>query len=150
MSSTVSFHTGVGDPIRHALKIIRKAVAQELKVCTVGPAPSISALDELLWTFDPASFIPHVRWAPEVPQAEVNRSAVVLIDESHAEQKGALESAPDVLINLGLGAEVLGPDCPRIVEIIGAHDEARRQGQVRWKRYRDQGITPAHHALSPT
>lgn len=146
LNASVSFHTGVEDLPAHAVKVIRKALAQGLRVCTVGPDPLIRALDELLWTHEPGSFLPHVKVEPTTPVSVLDRSAVMLVDQQTPVAQGAL-ARRDVWVGLA-GERVADPAAmPKIIEIVGTSPEQRRSGQSLWRQYRELGITPAHHAV---
>lgn len=146
--TAVSFHTGVQEPVVHAVKLVRKALAQDLRVCVTGPSPWIGTLDEALWTMDPGSFLAHARLDAQTPPEVIRRSPVVLVDESAQSITQPLQGR-DVLIRLsgaavGEATSVQG----KIIEIVGASPDQRLQGQARWRWYRERGIVPSHHDVS--
>ena len=59
----VMFHLDVDDRLGYACRLLRKACARHGRVVVGGPPATLARLDALLWEFDPASFVPHVRLA---------------------------------------------------------------------------------------
>ena len=53
----------------------------------------------------------------------------------------------DVLINLAAEPPADARGFGRICEIVGADEAAKRQARVRWRGYRDAGLTPESHNL---
>ena len=110
-----------------ACRLAEKAFDQGLRVTvrTASPAEAVE-LDDLLWTFSDGSFVPHAVWPADPALAGTHR---------------------DVLINLAAEppADALG--FGRICEIVGADEAAKRQARVRWRGYRDAGLTPESHNL---
>jgi DNA polymerase-3 subunit chi len=87
---------------------------------------AMQAFDDLLWTFDASSFVPHG------------------IDDPHAPICLGLV-APDSFVGccLNLADDAADPArFERILEIIGSTDDARIQGRHRFRWYRQQGIEP--------
>jgi DNA polymerase-3 subunit chi len=97
------------------------------------------ALDELLWTFNDRSFIPHK----------------VCLDEQSVDPATAvhltLESSPlpaaDLLVNLTLKVPLQLERYTRVAEIIDADEERRRLGRERFKAYRDLKFTLETHQI---
>lgn len=86
-----------------------------------------SRLDDLLWTFDQGSFIPH--------RLEEDRRtpAPVIIG------RALPESAPEVFINL---APEIPPDCQRfpwILEVVDPDPKETESARERFRRYRELG-----------
>lgn len=150
----VSFHTGVAEPVGHALRLIRKALAQGMRVLAVGPLEQLSVLDEVLWTAEPNGFLPHARLGPGASPAptptQIQRSPVVLAEPQvlvGARAAVAL-NGPQVLINLGSDVEAANLGCTKVIEVVGLTEDARSLGQARWRAYRQAGIQPAHHVVA--
>lgn len=136
----VMFHLRVADRVGYALRLLRKAHAQDAKVVVCAPPQTLARLDALLWTSDPSSFLPHVRLAPDAaPPAPGDPTPIWLVER--------VDQAParDVLVNLGdelvTGFEAFA----RVVEIVPEDDEAKQAARQRWKYYADRGYALGHH-----
>ena len=125
--------------LRYACRLTEKAflLGHQVYVHTESAAQS-SALDDLMWTFQAGSFLPHAL-AGSAAAAE----APVLIGHE------ALEPPHhEVLINLSAKT----PDCfgtfDRVAELVGPDETARRQARERYRFYRDRGYPLDTHNLS--
>ena len=129
-----------------ACRLTEKAYLHDLKVVVLSDtAADAAVVDELLWTFDERSFVPH----------SVSHGAH---GESHDRSPDAATPVrltadlrtvghADLLINLS-GRLPGGLDrFSRIAEIIDADDERRRLGRERFKSYRDLKLTLETHQL---
>jgi DNA polymerase-3 subunit chi len=125
-----------------ACRLTEKAYLKDLKIVIVSDTlADAQALDELLWTFNERSFIPHKLCLDE--QAVDPATAVHLIVEK------ALPAA-DLLVNL---AQRLPPQFQRyarIAEVIDADVERRRLGRERFKTYRDLRLPLETHQIDET
>ena len=98
---------------------------------------SARALDELMWDYPPARFLPHERGesGANVPVS------IVLSTEQAGPQR-------DVLINLG-GAAVDDPSrFSRLLEIVPADERLRAASRDKFRHYRSLGLSPDHHEIS--
>lgn len=93
-------------------------------------------LDELLWTFQAGSFVPHARYPVE------QAPPPVLI--GHLEEP-AVE--PDVLINLSDALPRFFARFARVLEIVAPGDGPREQARERFRFYRERGYPLATHEL---
>ncbi len=124
-----------------ACRLTAKAYAQNLAIVIWSEnADDARACDDLLWTFDDRSFVPHrVARDGEPPDAGTPVNLMIGLD--------SVEHA-DLLINLtnrfpaGLGRFA------RIAEIVDADPQCRRLGRERFKSYRDHKLTLETHQLS--
>jgi DNA polymerase-3 subunit chi len=125
-----------------ACRLTEKAYLKDLKIVIVSDTlADAQALDELLWTFNERSFIPHK----------------VCLDEQSVDPATAVhltvEMAPpaaDLLVNL---AQRLPPQFQRynrIAEVIDADEERRRLGRERFKAYRDLKLPLETHQIDET
>lgn len=101
----------------------------------------LARFDSLLWSFEPASFIPHAY----VGDPLVAQATVILASDAVA-----LAAAPNEgwLLNLDL-------ECPphierfeRILEIVSEHEADRNAARLRWAAYRSDGHDVRSHDLS--
>ena len=126
-----------------ACRLTEKAHLKDLSVVIVNDTlADAQALDDLLWTFNERSFIPHKVCTDEHsmdPAAKVHLAAL----------PAALPAA-DLLVNLTAHLPAHWERYPRIAEIIDADEERRRLGRERFKTYRDLKVTLETHQLDET
>lgn len=132
----VEFHTGVGEPLGFACRLLRKAVRQGARVQVTAPEATLAALDRLLWTFEERDFVPHVRM-PGAPVSVARRTPLWL---STAVQT---DGAPRLLVNLGAAMPNAAAALDRVIEVVAAEDAA--QGRERWRAYKSLGLPMKHH-----
>lgn len=135
----VDFYTHVSDRSQVACVLAAKAVERGLRVLIHTPdAEATGAMERLLWTYQPLSFVPHCRGdhrlAPVTP---------VVID--HLPEN---IDRDDVLINLHPETPRFFSRFHRLVEIVGLEGEDRQAARERYKFYRDRGYEIRTHDLS--
>jgi DNA polymerase III subunit chi len=121
-----------------ACRLIEKAYLLNLKVLVLNDTlADAQALDELLWTFNERSFVPH--------QLCVDEQSLDPATPVHLAVQTAKVPDADLLLNLGnaLPADLLR--FTRIAEVIDADEERRRTGRERFKAYRDMKLTVETH-----
>ncbi len=126
-----------------ACRLTEKAYLKDLRVVILSEnAADARAVDELLWTFNDRSFVPHQYCEDQQAMAADTPVHVTAALE-------AVEKA-DLLINLSdrlpLGLERFA----RIAEIIDADPERRRLGRERFKSYRELKLALETHQLDET
>jgi DNA polymerase-3 subunit chi len=123
-----------------ACRLTEKAYLKNLKVVvlsdTLGEA---QALDELLWTFNERSFVPHKVCTDE---RSVDPATPV-----HLTAESSAIPAADLLINLGQRLPAQFQGYARIAEVIDADEERRRLGRERFKAYRDLKLPLETHQI---
>ena len=123
-----------------ACRLTEKAYLKDLKIVIVNDTlAEAQALDELLWTFNDRSFIPH-KVCVDAESMDPATPVHLTVDSS------ALPAA-DLLVNL---AQQLPPQLERyarIAEIIDADEERRRTGRERFKAYRDRKLAMETHQI---
>lgn len=134
----IRFHTGVEDRTHYLCRLLRKAARQGSRVLVRGEALEVDLLDKALWTFEAQDFVPHHRLRTgQVLPARLYRTPVWLMDEQGV--------WPDAVP----AAQVLVQLCPepasdvdrweRIIEVVSAQEDDRRQARRRWRAYESQG-----------
>jgi DNA polymerase-3 subunit chi len=125
-----------------ACRLTEKAYLKDLKIVIVSDTlADAQALDELLWTFNERSFIPH--------KVCLDEQSVDPATAVHLSVETALPGA-DLLVNL---AQRLPPQFQRysrIAEVIDADEERRRLGRERFKAYRDLKLPLETHQIDET
>jgi DNA polymerase III subunit chi len=125
-----------------ACRLTEKAYLKDLKIVIVSDTlADAQALDELLWTFNDRSFIPHKMCLDE--QSMDPATAVHLTVET------ALPTA-DLLVNLAQRLPAQFQRYARIAEVIDADEERRRLGRERFKAYRDLKLPLETHQIDET
>lgn len=121
-----------------ACRLSARAYLQDLSVVIwCASADEARQCDDLLWTFEERSFVPHRLARTGEPMDD--RTPVHLVTELESVARA------DLLINLagrlpaGLGRFA------RIAEIVDADTEVRRLGRERFKAYRDQSLALETH-----
>ena len=123
----------------YACRLIEKAYLRDLSIVVVSGTPAEArSLDDLLWTFNDRSFIPHKIWdgEPLDPAAKV-----------HLTLEPAALPAADLLVNLAARLPAQWQRHARIAEIIDADEECRRLGRERFKSYRELKVPLETHQL---
>lgn len=126
-----------------ACRLIEKAYLRDLRVVIVNETlADAKQLDELLWTFNERSFIPHKICLDE---QSVDPETPVLLMADCASTPGA-----QLLVNLSNALPAQLPQYTRIAEIIDADDERRRYARERFKAYRELKIALETHQIDET
>jgi DNA polymerase-3 subunit chi len=107
--------------------------------------PQAKHLDELLWTFNPGSFLPHSLNTPQAIAQESTSQAPITI--GHGEQS---ITQHDVLINLTTEVPPFFSQFERVAEIVYGDESTRNAARNRYKFYRDRGYTLNTHNLGGT
>lgn len=126
-----------------ACRLTEKAYLRDLRIVIVNDTPADArALDDLLWTFNERSFVPHevcLDGHPPDPAIKVHLTALP-----------APAPCADLLVNLSARLPAHWERCTRIAEIIDADAERRRLGRERFKAYRELKMTLETHQLDET
>ena len=139
-----------------ACRLTEKAYLRDLKVVLLSEtAVDARTLDEMLWTFNERSFVPHELHG-EPPAVGVAAPAA----GTAAPFAGVAASAPvrltrdldiidtaDLLVNLSDRLPARWERFSRVAEIIDADDERRRLGRERFKAYRELKVPVETHQL---
>jgi DNA polymerase-3 subunit chi len=125
-----------------ACRLTEKAYLKDLKIVIVSDTlGDAQALDELLWTFNDRSFIPH--------KVCLDEHAVDPATAVHLTVEKVLPAA-DLLVNLAHRLPPQFQRYSRVAEIIDADEERRRQGRERFKAYRDLKLPLETHQIDET
>ena len=121
-----------------ACRLTEIAYLKDMSVDIVSDtAADAAALDDLLWTFNDNSFIPHkvaVDTQSRDPAAKV-----------HVWVEPAAAPVADLLVNLSARLPTHWESYARIAEVIDADDERRRLGRERFKSYREAKVELQTH-----
>jgi len=124
-----------------ACRLTEKAYLRELRVVLLSESTAeADAIDELMWTFNERSFVPHGIYRHDRPfdAATPVQLTPDLDGIDHA----------DLLVNLSGRLPSRLERFSRIAEIIDADEERRRLGRERFKAYRDLKLPLETHQLN--
>ena len=137
----VEFHTGVGDVLAFACRLLRKACRQGVRVAVTAAPATLRELDRALWTFDERDFVPHASVSGASAERAAERLAPIWL------LPGPLPAGhPGVLVNLGADVEGIAGRFERLIEVVGADAAEAERGRARWRQYRSRGWAVRHHA----
>ncbi len=123
-----------------ACRLAEKAYLRDLRIVIANDTlADAQALDDLLWTFNERSFIPH--------KVCLAGDAVDPATPIHLTLEPAAMPGADLLLNLSGRLPANLERYGRIAEIIDADEERRRLGRERFKSYRDLKLPLETHQL---
>lgn len=123
-----------------ACRLTEKAYLRDLRIVIVNDTlADARALDDLLWTFNERSFVPH--------QVCLDENSVDPETKVHLTLSLSTVPAADLLVNLGARLPTQWERYARIAEIVDADEERRRLGRERFKSYRESKVTLETHQL---
>jgi DNA polymerase-3 subunit chi len=135
----IDFYTGVNDKLQTACLLSHKAMQNGLRVLLHTPDENIAVqLDQLLWQYPPAAFIPHCR------SEDTEAVTMPVIIGHHREPFVHSE----VLISLHTNCLPFFSRFERVIEIVSKDDEDARLGRERYGFYRERGFEMRHFDLS--
>jgi DNA polymerase-3 subunit chi len=105
-------------------------------VCTTDDAAA-RRLDELMWDEPPGRFLPHATGTDD-------GAAPVHIQPGNA----GIAAHRDLVINLCPEAVPESGRFARLCEIVPADPAQRSASRVKFKIYRDSGLSPEHHRMT--
>lgn len=131
--SRVQFYHNTPDPIALACELIARAHAGGRRIALRLPdGDSLRRADQMLWSFEQQSFIPHVAnnhpLAPETP--------VVLADA----RTPSAWPHHDLLFNLAPELPAEPESFRMVIEIIGQQESERQPARARWMEYKRRGF----------
>jgi DNA polymerase-3 subunit chi len=133
----VDFHVLAEDApdarLRHACRLAEQAVEASQHVYVQALASDLPRLDELLWTFNDRSFLPHEVYSG-APAAHPR--VMILLGTGAAPR-----SHRQLLINLTDALPDGLEHYERIAEIVAVEPERKRSARERYRQYRERGCT---------
>jgi DNA polymerase-3 subunit chi len=145
MTERVDFYVLPGAAARDrwlfACRLTEKAYLRNLTVVIVtGSAADTAGLDDLLWTFNEKSFVPHGICGGDIP---VDPATPV-----HLTFEAPTAPRADLLVNLSDGVPAGLERFGRVAEIVDADADRRRLGRERFKAYRELKLPLETHQLT--
>lgn len=125
--------------LRAACRLSKKAHARDMTTyLQVSDAAEAARLDDMLWTFDQGSFIPH-----RLDRDDTDPAPLAIGWEP---PRG---NPPDLLVALAGNDPGQFQDCPRVAEVVDATDEDKQAARRRYKTYKDSGCELDTHHIDP-
>ncbi len=129
--TTVQFYHLTTTPLERALpKLLERALSGGYRVCLAAESDArVEQLNQLLWTYDPDSFLPHGSDKDELPE----------------EQPILLSTGINTLNSANLlvvtdGRSVKEEKFERVLDIFDGNDvQATAAARIRWAEYKDIG-----------
>jgi DNA polymerase III subunit chi len=147
--NVVEFHTLEADSdsqrLRGACALIEKAYLDGGRVLVwLEDEASLSAFDNLLWTFGDRSFVPHepLSAEPASCEAPVQLTAVAELPAT------VFDAGFTALCALRARGDAAALRFGRVIEVVDAEPARRDAGRQRFRFYREQGVTPQHFELT--
>lgn len=133
MPTRAQFYHNAEDPLALACELATRAYETgRTAALRVPDAAAARRLDQMLWSAEPRTFVPHV-----MSDSPLAAETPLVIGRADAEVEWP---HGDVLFNL---ADDIPPGFERfrlLVEIVGQSEAAKQPARVRWKHYRDHGL----------
>lgn len=121
-------------------RLTEKAYLRDLRILIVNDcAADAQALDELLWTFNERSFIPH-RICEDAQPADPSMPVHLALESQQL-------PAADLLVNLTPRIPEQAQRYARIAEVIDAGEDCRRFARERFRAYRELQLPMETHQL---
>ena len=136
----IEFHFNVPDKLQYSCRLLRKVYLRGMRAVVTAETPVLAELDQLLWTFSPAGFLPHC-------MATAGAAAVAATPILLAQQPEQCP-ADSVLINLGQQIPGGFARFDRFIELVSELPDDRLAGRSRWKTYKDGGFELKRHDLT--
>ena len=141
MTGAVNFYLLNDDKVSQetfACRLCQRALSEGLPLFVwCESQESMERFDQLLWTFQASSFIPH-----DIDDVNVPICLGLSIPDAFIKASGQKVGC----LNLSQNA-VDAKLFDRVLEIIEANDAAKIAGRERFKGYKTQGITPTTHQI---
>lgn len=150
MVTRVDFAFGAPDRLRMACQVIGRHYAKGRKVVVYcSDARLLNRFDRLLWSFDPASFIPHVSTNDTLASVTPVLLATQVTDPLPwpDRNKENNDLAP-WLLNLDQHCPASAEKFERILEIVSNEQSDRQFARQRWAGYKAAGLELHAHDVS--
>ncbi len=140
MSCQVSFYSDAAEPLHFACRLLRRALAAGRPVGVCAPDEALARrLDALLWSFEPAEFLPHRRWQAGL---EPRSGEVLIVPDAAQLPHRAL------LLNLGEEVPAEALNFERVLEVVGREESQVHAGRQRYRIYQRGGARLDHFSAA--
>jgi DNA polymerase-3 subunit chi len=134
----VEFHTGLEDPVGFAVRMLRKAYGQGVRVLVTAPTPTLEQISRQLWLVFEREFVAHVLVA-RCSVGQLERTPIWL-----GPQVTLAPGEPTVVINVGADPPADPSRLERLIEVVSSEADAAAAGRKRWRQYKLEGFQISH------
>jgi DNA polymerase-3 subunit chi len=147
MTTRADFAFGAPDRLRMACQVVARHYAKGRQLLVYSSDTRVlGRFDRMLWSFDPASFVPHVGMNDELAA----QTPVLLASQAIESWPGP--SGPALSAVWLLNLDPNGPPNPekfeRILEIVSNEESDRQAARQRWIHYKAAGLSLHAHDVS--
>ncbi len=129
----IDFYHYTSDKFRYACGIASKAFAAGNKVCVhLETQADVDRFDDLLWTYQPLKFVPHMRLMNSEQNAVAQTPVLLITPEDEPPHH-------DVLINLANQWPPKFASFERLIEVVANSDDDKVHARERYKFYKHRG-----------
>lgn len=134
MSTTrIQFYFNAESPLALACELIGKAYGGGHQMAVRAPdGATAHQLDQLLWTLNQQSFIPHV-----IADSKLAAQTPVIIDTA---DHPSPQSHGDMLFNLAAETPPDFSGFRLVIEIVSQREEDKQPARLRWNHYKSAGL----------
>ncbi|MEO8013140.1 DNA polymerase III subunit chi [Polaromonas sp.] len=136
----IAFHFNAADKLAYGCRLLRKIYLSGAKVAVTAEPAMLARLDELLWTFSAADFVPHCTAAASPATLALTPVVLAASPAGYAQQ--------GILVNLGHALPAGFEGFERLIEVVSLLPEDAQAGRSRWKHYAARGYTLKRHDLA--
>lgn len=143
MTTSIQFYHLLHTPLERALpKLLERVLSQGSRALVrTGSEAEAEKLCELLWTFDPAGFIPH-----GTKKDGRENEQPIFLTASHDNPNGA-----DILILTDGSSAEDAASFTKVLDMFdGTDDAAVLSARGRWKSYKDLGVELTYYKQQPS
>lgn len=140
----VAFHFNLADKLAYSCRLLRKMSGRGARAVVLSDAEVMARLDQMLWTFSAADFLPHCRGDAA---ADLLASSPVVLAEKLSGLGPALDPS-SIVVNLSSQVPAGFEKYERLIELVGQDDVDRAGARQRWKFYADRGYAIKRHDLA--
>ncbi len=142
-TTRIDFHSNVSEQLIYSCRLIRKALAAQCKVVVRHQdSEQQSQLDQLLWGFSDADFLPHVVVDDNGSHPLAKHTPVLLC--LHDQIYPVALPHHQILLNLSTTVPANFAQFERLIEIVPQQTAATQAGRERYRFYQQQGY-PLNH-----
>jgi len=140
----IDFHSNVSNQLDYACRLVRKALAAQCSIVVRHQDQAqLSEFDELLWSFSPSDFLPHVAVLDDNQPLASNTPVLLSLRQ---EPNAPAQPFPhqQILLNLSTQVPADFTQFERLIEIVPQDTATTQAGRERYRFYQQQGYQLNH------